>query len=90
MENRWVNGIAGSLPVQVISEYFKFWDLIQGYSFIQGSLICIDGYQHPQGNTLQNQLMNNFELGQLCLSQVKGYRKNGLLRDVNSLYGWPH
>jgi hypothetical protein len=34
IENGWVNNIAGSLQVQVISEYFKFWDLIQGYSFI--------------------------------------------------------
>jgi hypothetical protein len=30
IENRWVNDINGSLPVQVLSEYFKIWALIQG------------------------------------------------------------
>lgn len=30
IENRWVNDIVVSLPEQVLSEYFKIWDLIQG------------------------------------------------------------
>jgi hypothetical protein len=30
IDNRWVNGISGSLPEQVLFEYFRVWDLIQG------------------------------------------------------------